>query len=69
MKKIVITIPAFNEEKTLSNVFKEVKSVMDKTKYTYEIHILDDGSTDKTAEIAKQLTPYVSILSYNVGEK
>ena len=52
--QIAITIPAYNEEKTLPKVISEIKQVMDKTKYDYRIFVVDDGSTDKTAEIARK---------------
>ena len=51
--KIVVAIPAYNEEKTIGLVIEEIKKVLDK-KYTYEIIIVNDGSSDKTAEIAKK---------------
>jgi glycosyltransferase involved in cell wall biosynthesis len=52
--KVIIAIPAWNEEKTLPPVLGEIKSIMDKTNYDYEILVTDDGSTDKTIEIAKE---------------
>jgi len=51
--KIVVTIPAYNEENTIASVIASVKNVMSATKYKYKIHVLDDGSRDKTAEIAR----------------
>lgn len=52
--KIIITIPAYNEEKDIGQVLKEIKTAMAPTKYDYEILVLDDGSTDNTAEIARK---------------
>lgn len=52
--KVIITIPAFNEELTIGKTLDEIKEVMKTTKYNYEIQVVDDGSTDKTAEIAKK---------------
>ena len=52
--KVIITIPAFNEEKTLGPVLKEISGVMDKTKYSYMILVLNDGSQDKTIQVAKK---------------
>ncbi len=52
--KVIIAIPAYNEEKTLPPVLKEIKDVMGETKYDYEILVTDDGSKDKTIEVAKK---------------
>lgn len=51
--KVFISIPAYNEEKTLGNVLDEIHSVMKKTKYKYLVSVVDDGSTDRTVAIAK----------------
>jgi glycosyltransferase involved in cell wall biosynthesis len=52
--KVIITIPAYNEEHTLGNILTEIKEVMSKTKYNYQILVLNDGSSDKTIDIAKK---------------
>ncbi len=52
--KIVVTIPAFNEEKSIREVITNVKKVMTSNKYNYKILVIDDGSKDRTAEIAKK---------------
>ena len=51
---IIVTIPAFNEEKTIAGVISNIKGVMKRNKYDYKILVVDDGSNDKTAEIAKK---------------
>ncbi len=50
--KLAITIPAFNEEKTIGKVIEEIPKKISGIK-TIEIIVIDDGSTDKTAKIAK----------------
>lgn len=52
-KKVSIIIPAYNEEKAIGEVLDSVKEVMNKTKWSYEIIVVDDGSSDKTPEIAQ----------------
>ena len=47
--KVIISIPAYNEEKTLPRVLDEIKQLVD-----YQILVVDDGSTDKTVEVAKK---------------
>lgn len=53
--KVVITIPAYNEERTIGKLIKGIKQVMNKAKYSYKILVVDDGSKDKTVLVAKQL--------------
>lgn len=53
--ELSIVIPAYNEERAISSVVDEIKSVMGalkKQKY-YEIIVVDDGSEDRTVEIVK----------------
>ncbi|HLD00837.1 MAG TPA: glycosyltransferase family 2 protein [Candidatus Nanoarchaeia archaeon] len=52
--KLIITIPAYNEERTLPRVIQEIKEVLAGEKYSYDILVLDDGSKDKTAEAARK---------------
>lgn len=52
--KVVITIPAYNEEKTLPPVIREIREVMDKEKYDYKLLVIDDGSNDKTVDVAEK---------------
>ncbi len=51
---VVITIPAWNEEHTLPSVLHEIQSVMNVQSYKYKILVVDDGSTDNTAEVARK---------------
>jgi len=52
--RVIITIPAYNEEATIGKVISEIKEVMKKTKYRYKIIVLNDGSRDTTKEIAEK---------------
>lgn len=65
--KIIITIPAYDEEKTIRNVIKDTKKVMNKTKFKYEVIVVDDGSTDRTALVAKKAGAYVYSHPYRYG--
>jgi len=48
-KSIVICVPAYNEEKNIA------KLIIDLKKYSNKIIVVDDGSSDYTAKIAKEL--------------
>jgi len=64
---IIISIPAYNEEKTIGKVITDIKKVMNQTKYKYLVLVIDDGSKDKTAEIAKKNGAIVHSHSKNYG--
>lgn len=49
---ISVVIPAFNEEKRIAYT---LKSVFNQTKPPFEVIVVDNNSTDKTAEIAQSM--------------
>ncbi len=53
MPKISIIIPAFNEEEAIAKDIDTVKDTMAKAGFEYEVIVVDDGSTDRTAEISR----------------
>ena len=57
MDKISIIIPCFNEEEALPIYYAEMKKVMDsmKKQTSFELLFVDDGSSDRTYEIMKDL--------------
>jgi glycosyltransferase involved in cell wall biosynthesis len=57
-----VVIPAYNEETHIKEVIKKVK------KYCDNIVIVDDGSTDKTGEIAQSFNVHVISLPINMGK-
>jgi glycosyltransferase involved in cell wall biosynthesis len=64
--KLIIQIPCFNEEKTLPLVFKELPQVIEGVDII-ETQIINDGSTDKTLEVARRLG--VDHIIDNIGNK
>lgn len=51
---ISVIIPAFNEEKTLSRVLERTHDTLRNLGTPYEIIVVNDGSTDETANVALQ---------------
>ena len=60
-EKVISVMPAHNEEKTIGPIIQELKKFVD------EIIVVDDASTDKTAEIAKRNSAFVLIHKENKG--
>ena len=56
MKKISVLIPCHNEEKSLPLLYPELVKLMDSTpNYQWELMFVNDGSTDGTLELLRQL--------------
>lgn len=53
--QISIVIPLLNEAESLKELHQWITSVMSETPYIYEILFVDDGSTDMSWEIIKEL--------------
>ncbi len=60
--KILALLPAYNEEKHLEKVLTEVK------RYIEHVLVVDDGSADRTAEIARGCGVHVLSRGYNCGK-
>ena len=65
--KIVVTIPAYNEEKTIGSLINKIHEVMGNENYDYKVMVVDDGSKDKTAEVAKLANAVVYSHPKNYG--
>jgi len=52
--KLIIQIPCYNEEKTLPQTVRDIPRQIDGIDEV-EILVIDDGSTDKTVEVAKEI--------------
>jgi len=59
--KIAVFITVFNEEQTIGDVL----SLIDKS---YDVYLIDDGSSDKTVEIARKKDAEVISHSINLGQ-
>jgi glycosyltransferase involved in cell wall biosynthesis len=61
--KILITIPAYNEEKMVGEIVKSTKALHP----DYEVVVIDDGSQDKTVENAKEAGASIVSLPFHCG--
>jgi polyisoprenyl-phosphate glycosyltransferase len=51
--EVSVVMPAYEEEEAIGPVIDAIKAAMTTTRYAYEILVVDDGSTDKTVEVAR----------------
>lgn len=57
-----VVIPAYNEEKYIETVLKKISA------FSKNIILIDDGSSDKTAQLSLKYTPHVLIHDLNLGK-
>jgi len=50
-----LILTCYNESKILEKSVEEIREVLDKTTYTYEIIFVDDGSKDNSRELIKDI--------------
>lgn len=62
--KLIVQIPCYNEEETLPATFNDIPKQIDGVDEV-EILIIDDGSTDKTIEVAKALGVHHIVINKN----
>lgn len=50
-----LVVPCFNEEESLLAFYHSLKDIMEKIAYKYEVIFVDDGSTDHTLDVIKDI--------------
>lgn len=63
LKKILVIVPAYNEEKSLPGVLRDLREHAEEA----DVLVIDDGSSDATARVARELDAQVLRLPYNLG--
>lgn len=69
MKKnrVLIIVPAYNEEANILNVYRSMEQYSKKSKINYDVIVINDGSTDHTEEVLKEnQIPYITLV-HNLG--
>ena len=61
-RRLIVVMPAFNAEKTLRQTYAEIPR-----EYVDEVILVDDGSNDQTAEIARSLGIHTFVHPKNRG--
>lgn len=66
-RTLALIIPAFNEEGAVAATVSKIRAVLDETPWTYEIIVVNDGSTDNTLAEAQASGARVVDFAQNVG--
>ena len=66
--EISVVVPVFNEEKSVQALTQKLRETLSRTGKTFEIILVDDGSTDKTREIIRTLRARSILLNRNYGQ-
>jgi len=53
--KLSIIIPIYNEEESIKVLYQELKQVLNNLSFEYEIIAIDDGSTDNSNQIIREI--------------
>jgi len=64
---VSIIIAAYNEEASIVSVLKEIEGAMNRSSLSYEIIVVNDGSTDRTMEVLRNTEPNVRVLTHKVN--
>ncbi len=65
--KFSVVAPAYNEEETLPEFYRQVREVMDGLGESWELVLINDGSTDRTGQVMRELhekDPRVCIVDF-----
>lgn len=70
---VSVVVPLYNEEENVNELYQELHSVLHDKSFSYEILFVNDGSSDKTQEIVREICqhdPNVTVVSFrrNFGQ-
>jgi glycosyltransferase involved in cell wall biosynthesis len=65
--QVSVLVPAYNEEAIIDDIIQRVSHTLTDSSYSFEIIVIDDGSTDQTAIRAEQVGAKVIRHPYNIG--
>ena len=67
--KIVILLPAYNEETSIPTVLAAINETMRRHEFTYEVLVCNDGSEDHSGSVLKELskTLPITVLSHKLN--
>lgn len=69
-RKTLVVLPAYNEEANLPSLFGRIRAVMEEAHLPYRVMVVDDGSSDSTAEVSRQWAEQmpITILQHQMNQ-
>ncbi len=58
-KDISVIVPLLNEDESLPELCSWISRVMDANHFSYEVILVDDGSSDNSWEVIKKLLDFI----------
>ncbi len=65
--KVLLIIPAYNEEENILKAYETIENYNKKNKSRYDVIVINDGSTDKTSKICHENNIPIIDLVHNLG--
>ena len=70
---VSIVVPLYNEEGNIGELYRELSAVLTGSQFSYEIVFINDGSSDRTGALAKEISsndPHVVLVNFrrNFGQ-
>lgn len=64
---VSVILPAYDEAAVIGDIVRRTVTTLQRTGRTFEVLVIDDGSLDKTAEVAERAGAHVIRHPYNIG--
>ncbi|MBX7208511.1 MAG: glycosyltransferase [Verrucomicrobiaceae bacterium] len=61
IKDVAVVLPAYNEERDLPALLARLKETLEHQPFGYNVVVVDDGSKDRTAEIAQEAAKHMPV--------
>lgn len=61
-ERVVVVLPAYNEEQDLPQLLERIDQAMADDGLDYEVIVVDDGSADRTSDIARQYAAHMPVV-------
>jgi dolichol-phosphate mannosyltransferase len=58
---VIVTLPAFNEESSIPQLLHAIREAMDENEIEYRVVVVNDGSTDSTAQVVGKMREQMPI--------